>query len=363
MHKFYINAEITNKPFGGGIKFAKYLYKFLLAKNCKIAKNLNEKDIDYIINISFLKYIYTSSPYSYLDVYNYKKNINPECKIITRINNTASKGVSRTEYNNFLRSQKYCDKIIFISEYTKNQYLNFLNKKNLKNFEVIKNGANKKYFYRKFNNSTERYKKTIITHHWSPNFAKGHKLYLKLDKALNNLELRKMFEFIFVGRIPKNLKYKNMKIISPKKDEELGRILRSSDIYITGTLKEASGMHHIEAAACGLPILYINSGALKEYCKDYGVEINYNNFLQKILRVRSNYKYYSKKMNKFNLYDEKIFNIYFKSFLKTKTACRINFLEFHYDKIIYFIENIKEILKVYVKNILKRIFFIKFIKN
>ena len=52
-------------------------------------------------------------------------------------------------------------------------------------------------------------------------------------------------------------------------------------IFILQVANEPSGNHHIEGALCGLPILYINSGGIAEYCKDYGLEINLDNFEEK----------------------------------------------------------------------------------
>ena len=346
MKKFYINAEISDKPFGGGLKFARNLYYYLKSNGFRLAKSLKEKDIDYIINISFLKYIYQSSPYSYLDTYKYKNKINPNCKIITRINNA----VDETKY--FVKSLKYTDKIIFISEFTKKEYQgNLINKYSDKSI-VIRNSVNKSFFYPKKNRGLKNKRKfRIITHHWSPNYQKGHKLYQKLDKALNNPNIKNNFEFYYVGNMPKNLIYKNMKIISPKKDFELGNLLRSSDIYITGTINESAGMHHIEAAGCGLPILYVNSGALKEYCHKYGLEVNYNNFLKKILFLKTKYVYYENKMKKFNNYDQQMFEQYLDACFETENKTNVNYFLFKFEELIYLIQNFREITKRLIKYI------------
>ncbi len=55
MKKFYINSEISDKPFGGGLKFARNLYYYLKSNGFKLAKSLEENDIDYIINVSYFK--------------------------------------------------------------------------------------------------------------------------------------------------------------------------------------------------------------------------------------------------------------------------------------------------------------------
>ena len=60
-------------------------------------------------------------------------------------------------------------------------------------------------------------------------------------------------------KVNKNANFINTKVISPISGKKLAEELRSQDFYITGSINEPSGNHHIEAA-CGLPIMYINSG-------------------------------------------------------------------------------------------------------
>ena len=61
--------------------------------------------------------------------------------------------------------------------------------------------------------------------------------------------------------------------------------IKNHDIYITGSLNEPSGNHHIEAALCGLPILYFKSGGIPEYCNDYGLIFEENNFEDKLNEI------------------------------------------------------------------------------
>ena len=45
----------------------------------------------------------------------------------------------------------------------------------------------------------------------------------------------------------------------------------------------------MEGSLCGLPVLYINSGALSEYCKNYGVEFKIETFLESLNVIKDNY--------------------------------------------------------------------------
>ena len=48
---------------------------------------------------------------------------------------------------------------------------------------------------------------------------------------------------------------------------ELADELKKHHIYVTASVNEPSGNHHIEAAQCGLPILYLDSGGIPNIAK------------------------------------------------------------------------------------------------
>ena len=77
-------------------------------------------------------------------------------------------------------------------------------------------------------------------------------------------------------------------------------LLRNCDIYITGSENEPAGMHHIEAALCGLPLIYRSSGALPEYCKNYGVELIENDLEKTINNIFKNHSKISKKIKEYS---------------------------------------------------------------
>ena len=65
--------------------------------------------------------------------------------------------------------------------------------------------------------------------------------------------------------------------------------IKKSHIYLTASINEPSGNHHIEGAQCGLPLLYIESGGIPEYCNGYGIEFNNENFIEKLSNMIDNY--------------------------------------------------------------------------
>jgi glycosyltransferase involved in cell wall biosynthesis len=119
--------------------------------------------------------------------------------------------------------------------------------------------------------------------------VKGFEIYKELDMLLNKKEYKNIFEFNFIGRLPKNLQLLNTNLMEPLSGPELANELKKNHLYITGSLNEPSGNHHIEAAQCGLPIMYIDSGGIKEYCDGFGVEYIKENLEERLLYTLSNY--------------------------------------------------------------------------
>ena len=66
-------------------------------------------------------------------------------------------------------------------------------------------------------------------------------------------------------------------------------LIQSNHIYLTASKNEPSGNHHIEGAQCGLPLLYIESGGIPEYCNSYGLPFNYTNFEETLLSMKTSY--------------------------------------------------------------------------
>ncbi len=113
---------------------------------------------------------------------------------------------------------------------------------------------------------------------------------------LGDKRWKNKIEFTYIGNLPKNYKFKNSKHISPLSGQTLAKEIKKSHIYLTGSLNEPSGNHHIEGAQCGLPVMYIDSGGTTEYCKNYGVEYDANNFESKLEMAIHNYDNLSSKV-------------------------------------------------------------------
>ena len=132
----------------------------------------------------------------------------------------------------------------------------------------------------------------LVTHHWGANWNKGFDIYSKLDEMLEHPRWSNKIEFTYIGNVPDKFTFKNAILIDPLSGKELADEIKSNHIYITGSINEPSGNHHIEGAQCGLPILYVDSGGTTEYCKNFGIAINSDTLEEKLDEMINNYEHF-----------------------------------------------------------------------
>ena len=84
-------------------------------------------------------------------------------------------------------------------------------------------------------------------------------------------------------------------------------------------------MSHLKSphrsAQCGLPILYIDSGGIPEYCKGFGISFNNLNFESKLDEMIEDYTIYLYKVGQYSLNSDEMSKEYenlFKEMLSKK---------------------------------------------
>ena len=295
--KISIGTNIKDGPWGGGNLFAINLANYLKNEGHTVVNNLLDDDID-IILLTEPRKTSESSAFTHIDVNNYLKYVNNQALVVHRINECDER--KNTDFVNkyLIDVNKSADFTVFVStwlmELFEKQGLNTLNKK------VILAGANEKIFNNSdFTpwNSDEKLK--IVTHHWGANWNKGFDVYQKIDNMLSEKYWNEKIEFTYIGNVPKDFSFKNSDKVEPLSGLELANKIKQSHIYITASINEPSGNHHIEAAQCSLPIMYINSGGIPEYCKDFGIMFDLTTLEEKILYALMNYKKYQKNMSNY----------------------------------------------------------------
>jgi glycosyltransferase involved in cell wall biosynthesis len=98
----------------------------------------------------------------------------------------------------------------------------------------------------------------LISTSWSDNPNKGAAVYQWLESRLD----WNRFEYTFVGRSPVRFEY--IRMIEPVSSVQLAGLLRQHDIFITASRYDPCSNALLEALACGLPAIYLNSGGHSE---------------------------------------------------------------------------------------------------
>ena len=328
--KISISSKYVNKPWGGGNQFIKNLTNYLSKRGHKVIYDLNDNNIDIILLTDPRPYS-TSVSYNHFDIKKYLSK-KPNTIVVHRINECDEK--RNTSHVNYFMKQasKVVDHRVLISKWL--QSIHLLDKKKE---TVILNGADKKIF-KEYNNKIKNKKINIVTHHWSSNKKKGEDYYMFLDNLLKNRYYKKNFTFSYIGNLSKNCNLKFSKVYKPQFGTKLAKLISKHNVYITASENEPGGNHQNEGLNCGLPVLYLKSGCMEEYCKSYGYSFNNEKDLIRALnRIKKNYKYFFMKTKKNNLNSnltcKKYLELFYKllkkknSFIK-KRSKKLNFIDY-----------------------------------
>ena len=304
-----IQSKVIAGPWGGGNLFAKNLIDYLTKNNIDVINDLYNEKIDVILMTDPLKNS-ISTNYSFKDIENYKKFINPNVKIIHRINECDERKNTKTVNKEILYCNSIADSTVFVSKWLKKIYENIGLENNNR---VIVSGSDREIFNnygKQIWDGVSNIK--IVTHHWGTNANKGFDIYKLIDEEIFEGKL-KFVEFTYIGNLPKNFEFKTTQYVKPLQGLALAEELKKHHIYLTASKNEPSGNHHIEGAQCGLPLLYINSGGVVEYCDGYGVPFENNkDFLDSLQNLIKNFDHYYQKILKYPNSSEVMCNEYLK---------------------------------------------------
>ena len=85
------------------------------------------------------------------------------------------------------------------------------------------------------------------------------------------------------------MKFENSRHVPVLDGAALADEIRRHHVYLTAARHEPGGNHYIEGMCCGLPVLYLESGSLPEYCAPYGFSFTLNDFDQRLMEMRERY--------------------------------------------------------------------------
>jgi|GEM_PF-300529 len=307
--KISIGYTIQDGAFGGGNNFAKALAAKLQAQSHQVFHNLSDPNLDMIMMTEPDRTL-KSSAYDHYDIMNYLRHVNPNAIVIHRINNTSqARNDQQLTFNKFrVQANQVADFTVFVSEWVHQQYVESDYHKD--SYQIIYNGGDDTLWTPRPIPETPPTPLKIITHHWSTSPYKGHVIYQQLDRLLGDPQWRDKIEFTFIGRLPDHIQFKNSRTLPPMSGQALADELRNHHIYLTASQHEAGPNHSIEGALCGLPLLYIESGAMPEYSKGYGIGFRADNFVEKLNDMVRDYAQWANTVQQYPFTQERMAHDY-----------------------------------------------------
>ena len=283
--KVAIGYHVQDGPWGGGNRFAKALAKALEARGDRVVFDLADPDIDIIV----LTDPRSRSPqvsFAAGACLRYRRR-HPGVIVVHRINECDERKGTKN-MNRRLRLANYAaDHTVFIASWLKD-----LDLWRHGEWSVVLNGGDPDLFRAEANVPWDRKGPLkLVTHHWGGNRLKGFDVYEEVDRLVATPTWKNRLAFTYVGNIPKDVQFRATRVVAPLDGEDLATELASHHVYITASMNEPAGMHHIEGALTGLPLLYRESGALPEYCRGFGESFtDPQNFHHALGRMMQNYE-------------------------------------------------------------------------
>jgi len=262
--------NFSPSPAGGGNQFLRALSQEIKKTNYRLEYN----------SISPTTKACLFNSYNF-DFQRLKKFYNQNCVMVHRVDGPISvyRGIDHNIDNQIHEiNKKIAQATIFQSRYSLEKHLemglNFINP------TIISNAVDPTIFHsdNRIEFSTQR-KIRLISSSWSDNPNKGDSIYIWLDQNLNWNE----YEYTFAGRT--KIQFKNIHHQSPVNSFLLAGLLRNHDIYITASKNDACSNSLIEALACGLPAIFLNSGGNPEIVGKGGIGFDHPEEIPQMLSL------------------------------------------------------------------------------
>jgi glycosyltransferase involved in cell wall biosynthesis len=241
--------------------------------------------------------------------------VNPFATVIHRVNECDERK-GTTGVNARLRQANTCaHHTVFISAWLRDLHL--AQGMNPRSHSVIHNGADTWTFHpRGYLPWRGQGPMRLVTHQWDPNPYKGADIYLQVDRLLADPRFRSTLDFTFIGNPPNGVTLRHATMLPPMHGQELADTIRSHHVYLTGSQNEPAGMSHIEGACCGLPLLFRKSGALPEYCADYGLGFTGPDIEQVVAAMAKTYQVWIERIRSYPFTAERMCARYMELFQK-----------------------------------------------
>lgn len=275
-------------PWGGASGFLWQLESALWRRGFRVVHNL-DREVDLVVCIDPRR-DHPRKRFGLEELLAFRE-AQPGVPILHRINECdARKGTD--DIDELLRqTNELSDYTVFISEWLRDYFVERWFPEE-RPHEVIYNGADSRIFH-PFGNRppAEDGPIRIVTHHWSHHELKGFDVYRHLDEMIAEQEIDGV-EFTYIGNWPEALVWRATRAVRPLSGKRLATELRNHHLYITGSRWEPCGMHHVEGAQCGLPLLFHeDGGGIVEAGRRYGIGFR-DNLLEALQEIVSDFHAY-----------------------------------------------------------------------
>ena len=276
--KLNILTELIDGPWGGGNQFLKVLKK----------ESLNRGEYTNIQSADVILFNGHQDLYKVIDC----KKKYPRKIFIHRIDGPmdyrGSQGI-KLDKKIFFVNKLVADGTVFQSQWS-------FNNTDTKLFDgihkVIHNAPDQDIFHNKKMNKNRQPndKIKLVAVSWSSNSLKGFDIYHYLDKYLDFNK----YDMNFIGNV--DSEFSNINLIKPMRSDDLADFLRSQDIFVFASKREACSNSLLEALHCGLPALVRDCSSNAEVLKDNGVLFKHDNILEKLDELSESIDYYKSKI-------------------------------------------------------------------
>jgi len=292
--KVSIGIQLRAGPWGGGNQAMSALAAFLRDRGAEVVFDLSDPDLDIILMVD-PRSRSASAAYADREIFRYLSRVNANAVVIHRVNECDERK-GTTGVNRRLRRANLCaDHSVFVSAWLRD--LHIAQGMPCESISVIRNGSDQSLFnpegHRRWDGSSPL---KLVTHHWSGNWMKGFDIYQRIDEFLDDARFRDRIAFTYIGNLPDDFAFTRAQHVPPTQGADLAAKLRENHVYVTASLNEPGSNHQNEGALCGLPLLYIRSGCMPEYCEGFGVGFTPDDFEEKLEEMLSAYDHWAAKM-------------------------------------------------------------------
>jgi len=286
--KIALGMRASAGPWGGGSRFVAALADGLVAAGNEVVYDLSDRGIDVILLVDPR----TRAPnvtFGPGQIARYLKFANPSAIVVHRINECDERKGQPFINAKLVRANAVADWTVFVGAWLADLPVW---KENLRGpWSTIRNGADRLVFnpegFVPWNGDGPL---RLVTHHWGYHRLKGFDVYEAMDARLADPDFAKRYAFTYVGNLPRGFQFEKAAHVAPLDGIELAGRLRRHHGYVTASVNEPGGNHQNEGAACGLPLLYRESGCMPEYCEGFGESFRGpDDFFEALERYRARY--------------------------------------------------------------------------